>query len=261
MQVHRRLILTIPHIYVTSDSHGPHKSQGTSQLPGEMLSSWTEHSRRPKSPLFIDHRNSVDFAPPSPLNFNRLQKDPILHVQQPLLRLASCGPHDRPRRRHLLHDIPKRRRGIQRVAHRRKATQHRRAEHHRRGVRTRQHDGHVARVRQQAHERRVLCLRPGEVQRADGVSGVVQLVDDVPCLKCDRLEGERVFAGEVVQRRVLDRTCVRIRARGREGPALTRRELTRVSPIIDPRIRGSAMGDRLPSENMSVNEIRLWRGN
>ena len=123
-------------------------------------------------------------------------------------------------------------------------------------MRTRQYDGHVARVRQQAHERRILRLRPGEVQRADGVSGVVQLVGDVPRLECDRLESERVFSCEVVQRRVLDRTCVRIRARGREGPAFARRELTRVSPIIDPRIRGSAMGDRLPSENIAVNEIR-----
>jgi len=46
----------------------------------------------------------------------------------------------------------------------------------------------------------------------------------------------------------------------REGPALMRRELTRVSPIIDPRIRGSAMGDRLPSDNMAVSEICLGRG-
>lgn len=48
-------------------------------------------------------------------------------------------------------------------------------------------------------------LRPGEVQCADGVSGVVQLVDDVPRLERDRLEGERVFAREVVQRGVLER--------------------------------------------------------
>jgi len=45
----------------------------------------------------------------------------------------------------------------------------------------------------------------------------------------------------------------------REGRALTRRELTRVSPIIDPRIRGSAMGDQLPSETIAVSKIRLGR--
>ena len=67
-----------------------------------------------------------------------------------------------------------------------------------------EHDGHVTRVRQQAHERRVLGLRPGEVQRADGVPGVVELVDDVPRLERDRLERERIFAREIVQRRVLE---------------------------------------------------------
>jgi hypothetical protein len=55
-------------------------------------------------------------------------------------------------------------------------------------VRTREHDGHVAHVRQQAHERRVLRLRSGEVQRADGVPGVVELVDNVSGLECDGLE-------------------------------------------------------------------------
>ena len=168
-----------------------------------MAPSWAEHPRWPEPPSFIGH--SIDLAPPPPLNVNRLQKDPILHIQQRLLLLASGGPHGCPRRRHLLHDIPEHRRRIRRVAHRREAAQHRGTEHHRRSVRTRENDGHVARVRQQTHERRVMRLRPGEVQCADGVSGVVQLVDDVPRLECDRLEGERVFAREVVQRGVLER--------------------------------------------------------
>lgn len=154
-------------------------------------------------PSFSGH--SVNLAPPPHLNLNRLQEDPVLHIQQPLLLLASGGPHDRRGRRHLLHDIPERSRRIRRITHRREAAQHRGTEHDRRSVRTREYDGHVARVRQQPHERCVLRLRPRDIQRADGVSCVVELVDDVPRLKRDRLEGERIFAREIVQRRVLER--------------------------------------------------------
>jgi len=66
-------------------------------------------------------------------------------------------------------------------------------------VRTREQDGHVAHVGEQAHELRVLRLRAGEVQRADGVSGGVQLVDDVSRLKRDGLERERIFAREILE--------------------------------------------------------------
>lgn len=147
--------------------------------------------------------HGVDLSPPPPLNLNRLQENPILHVQQPLLPFSGRGPHDRRRRRHLLHDVPERIRGIRGITHRRETAQHRSAEYDRRSVRTRYHDGHVAHVRQQAHERRVLRLRSGKVQRTDGMSGVVQLVDDVPGLKRDGLQGGCVFTREVVQRRIL----------------------------------------------------------
>jgi hypothetical protein len=155
--------------------------------------------------------NGVNLSPPPPLNVNRLQENPILHVQQLLLPLPSIGSHDRRRRRHHLHDIPERTRGILRIAHRREAAQHRGAEDDRRRVRTREHDGHVARVRQEAHERRVLGLRAREVERVDGVSRVVQLVDDVSGLKRDGLEGQCVFTREIVQRRVLERASMSIR--------------------------------------------------
>ena len=89
--------------------------------------------------------------------------------------------------------------------HRGEAAQHRGAEHHRRSVRTWEHDGHVTRVRQQAHERRVLGLRTGEIQRTDGVSGFVELVDDVSGLKRNCLESERIFTRQIVQGRVLER--------------------------------------------------------
>jgi hypothetical protein len=104
----------------------------------------------------------------------------------------------RPSRRHLLHDIPESSPGIWRIAHRREAAEHRSAVHDRCSVRTREHDGHVAHVRQQTHERRVLGLRSGKVQRVDGVSSVVELVDDVSGLERDGLEGERVFSREIV---------------------------------------------------------------
>lgn len=117
--------------------------------------------------------NGVNLSPPPPLNVNRLQENPILHVQQLLLPLPSIGSHNSRRWRHLLHDIPERARRILRIAHRRKAAQHRGAEDDRRCVRAREHDGHVARVCQEAHERCVLGLRAREVERVDGVSRVV----------------------------------------------------------------------------------------
>ena len=196
-------------------------------------------------PSSISH--GVDLAPPPPLDFNRLQENPILHLQQSLLPLSSSGPHDRPGRRHLLHDIPQRGRGvrIRRITHwhrRSEAAQHRSAEHHRCSMRTGEHDGHVAHVRQEAHERRVLRLRSGEIQCADGVPGVIEFVDDVSGLERDGFEGERIFAREVLQRRVLERVV----SGNEESPTVVRGELTRVRPTMDPRMRGSAMGDRLP---------------
>jgi hypothetical protein len=84
------------------------------------------------------------------------------------------------------------------------------------------------------------------------VPGVVELVDDVSGLKGDGLEGECVFAREVVQRRVLG-LCMSIR----ECLSVVRGELTRVRPTMDPRMRGSAMGERLPFVNMPVSDDRV----
>ena len=142
-----------------------------------------------------------------------------------------------------MHDVPERGRGIRGITHRRETAQHRSAEHDRRSVRTRDHDGNVAHVRQQAHERRVLRLRSGNVQRTDGMSGVVQLVDDMSGLKRDGLQGGCVFSREVVQRRILECEWV---SGNEESPSVVRGELTSVRPTMDPRMRGSAMGERLP---------------
>ena len=148
---------------------------------------------------------SVDLFSPPPLNFDRLQKDLIFRLQQLLLFVSRGRLHDRCRRRHFLHDIPKCRRGIRGAfTYRRETTQHRGTEHHRRGVRAREHHGHVTRIREQAHERHVLSLRTGQIQRANGVPRVVEPIDDVSGLESDCLQSERVFACEIVQRRVLD---------------------------------------------------------